>query len=40
MKKLNDNWLIFDDEASLSKALSQEILTIAKKQFLKMIALI
>ena len=35
MKKLNDNWLIFDDEASLSKALSQEILTIAKKTILE-----
>jgi 6-phosphogluconolactonase len=31
MKILNDNWLIFDDEMSLSKALSQEILNIAKK---------
>jgi 6-phosphogluconolactonase len=31
MKALNDNWLIFDDEASLSKALAQEILDIAKK---------
>jgi len=31
MKILNDNWLIFDDEMSLSKALAQEILNIAKK---------
>ena len=31
MKILNDNWLIFDDETSLSKALAQEILNIAKK---------
>jgi 6-phosphogluconolactonase len=31
MKKLNDNWLIFDDEMSLSEALAQEILNIAKK---------
>ena len=31
MKILNDNWLIFDDEISLSKALAQEILNIAKK---------
>jgi 6-phosphogluconolactonase len=31
MKILNDNWLIFDDEISLSKALTQEILNIAKK---------
>ena len=31
MKILNDNWLIFDDEMSLSKALTQEILNIAKK---------
>jgi 6-phosphogluconolactonase len=31
MKILNDNWLIFDDEMSLSKALVQEILNIAKK---------
>ena len=31
MKTLNDNWLIFDDEMSLSKALAQEILNIAKK---------
>ena len=35
MKKLNDNWLIFDDEASLSKALAQEMLTIAKKTILE-----
>ena len=31
MKILNDNWLIFDDKMSLSKALAQEILNIAKK---------
>ena len=31
MKILNDNWLIFDNEMSLSKALAQEILNIAKK---------
>jgi len=31
MKILNDNWIIFDDEISLSKALAQEILNIAKK---------
>jgi 6-phosphogluconolactonase len=31
MKILNDNWLIFDDEMSLSKALAQEVLNIAKK---------
>jgi len=31
MKILNDNWLIFDDEMSLSEALAQEILNIAKK---------
>ena len=31
MKILNDNWLIFDDEMSLSKTLAQEILNIAKK---------
>ncbi len=31
MKILNDNWLIFDDEMSLSKALAQEISNIAKK---------
>ena len=31
MKILNDNWLIFDDEMSLSKVLAQEILNIAKK---------
>ncbi len=31
MKTLNDNWLIFDDEVSLSKALVQEILNIAKQ---------
>jgi len=35
MKKLNDNWLIFDDEISLSKSLAQEILNIAKKSILK-----
>jgi len=35
MKKLNDNWLIFDDEVSLSKALAQEILIIAKKTILE-----
>ena len=31
MKKSNDSWLIFDDEMSLSEALAQEILNIAKK---------
>ncbi len=31
MKILNDNWLIFDDEMSLSKALAQDVLNIAKK---------
>jgi 6-phosphogluconolactonase len=31
MKILNDNWLIFDNEMSLSKALAREILDIAKK---------
>ena len=31
MKILNDNWLIFNDEMSLSKALAQEILNIARK---------
>jgi 6-phosphogluconolactonase len=31
MKILNDNWLIFDDEMSLSEALAQEVLNIAKK---------
>ena len=31
MKILNDNWIIFDDEISLSKALAQEILNIARK---------
>jgi len=35
MKKLNNNWLVFDDEKSLSKILAQEILTIAKKSILK-----
>jgi len=35
MKKLNDNWLMFDDEKSLSKTLAQEILTIAKKSILE-----
>ena len=35
MKKLNDNWLIFNDETSLSKALAQEILIIAKKSILE-----
>jgi len=35
MKKLNDNWLIFDDEASLSKALAREILAIAKKSIIE-----
>ena len=31
MKILNDNWISFDDEMSLSEALAQEILNIAKK---------
>jgi len=31
MKILNDNWVVFDDEMSLSEALAQEILNIAKK---------
>ena len=35
MKILNDNWLIFNDEMSLSKALAQEILNIAKKSIFK-----
>jgi len=35
MKTLNNNWLIFDDEMSLSKALAQEILNIAKQSILK-----
>jgi len=35
MKALNNNWLIFDDEMSLSKALAQEILNIAKQSILK-----
>ena len=35
MKKLNDNWLIFDDEISLSKALAQEILNFAKQSILE-----
>ena len=35
MKKFNDNWLVFNDETSLSKALAQEILTIAKKTILE-----
>ena len=35
MKKSNDNWLIFDDKASLSKALAQAILDIAEKTILK-----
>jgi len=35
MKKLNDNWLVFNDETSLSKALAQEILTIAKKAIIE-----
>jgi 6-phosphogluconolactonase len=35
MKILNDNWLIFDDEMSLSKALAQEVLNIAKKSIFK-----
>ena len=30
MKKSNDSWLIFDDEMSLSEALAQEVLNIAK----------
>jgi hypothetical protein len=29
MKILNDNWVVFDDEMSLSEALAQEILNIA-----------
>jgi len=35
MKKLNDNWLVFNDETSLSNALAQEILAIAKKTILE-----
>jgi len=35
MKKLNDNWIVFNDEISLSKALAQEILIIAKKAILE-----
>ncbi len=35
MKTLEDNWLIFDDEMSLSKVLAQEILNIAKISILK-----
>jgi len=35
MKKLNNNWLIFDDELSLSKALAREILSIAKQSILE-----
>jgi len=35
MKISKDNWLIFDDEISLSKALAQEILNIAKQSILK-----
>jgi 6-phosphogluconolactonase len=35
MKILNDNWLIFDDKMSLSKALAQEVLNIAKISILK-----
>jgi len=31
MKKSDDNWFIFDNETTLSKALAQEILNIAKK---------
>ena len=31
MKILNDNWVVFDDEMSLSEALAQEVLNIAKK---------
>ena len=35
MKILNNDWLIFDNERSLSKALAQEILYIAKKSIIK-----
>jgi len=35
MKNLNDNWLVFNDEGSLSKALAQEILKIAKKSIIE-----
>jgi len=35
MKKLNNNWLIFDDELPLSKALAREILSIAKQSILE-----
>jgi 6-phosphogluconolactonase len=31
MTILNDNWVVFDDEMSLSEALAQEVLNIAKK---------
>ena len=31
MKILNDNWVVFDDEMSLSEVLAQEVLNIAKK---------
>jgi 6-phosphogluconolactonase len=35
MKILKDNWIIFDDEVSLAKELSREILGIAKKSIKK-----
>jgi len=35
MKTLKDDWLVFNNEISLSKALAQEILTIAKKSILE-----
>jgi 6-phosphogluconolactonase len=35
MKVLNDNWIVFDDEMSLSEALAQEVLNIAEDSILK-----
>ena len=35
MKTLKDNWLIFDNNVSLAKALSQEVLSIAEDSILK-----
>ena len=39
MKTFKDNWLIFDNDISLAKALAQEVLNIAEDSILKKIAL-